>query len=335
MSAPAVDAPGEGPASAGPRGRRAAAIARDLLPVVGLVVLVVWFSVASPFFLDATNFRNLVTDSATLLLGAFGVTVVILVAEIDLSVGAVTSLLAVAMAQLLDSGTPWPLAAAAAVAAGIAVGLLNGAVTVFGDIPSFIVTLGTFSAATGLAFVLTGSIAVPITDEGFVTSLYFATILGLPVALYVVAAAFVAVWVLMRRTATGREMVAVGTNVRAARHSGVRVGTVRLTAFAVMGLMVGLGAVLAAARLGSGTPDAFPSLTLDVIAAAIIGGASLTGGRASLSRTLLGALLIAVLNNGLVLVGANTDIQFAIKGGIILVAVLLDRSSSTSAGGAT
>ena len=301
---------------------------RDALPVLGLLGLVAWFTSASPFFLDRVNATNLLTDASTLLVCAFGMTLVILIGEIDLSVAAVVSLLAVVLARLLAAGVPWPAVVLVVLLAGTAVGLLHGALTVYGDIPSFIVTLGTFSVATGLAYTLTGSIAVPVADQVFLDLFYTRTWAGVPVPLVLVALAFASAWVFLRRSAVGRELYAVGANREAARFSGVQVARVRLLVFAVMGLLVGAGAVFAAARLGSGAPNAFPTLTLDTIAAVIIGGAALTGGRASLARTLLGVLLIAVLNNGLTLLNVDSSLQYVIKGVIILLAVLLDRSAA-------
>jgi ribose transport system permease protein len=301
---------------------------RDALPVLGLLGLVAWFSSVSPYFLDGVNATSLLIDASTLLVCAFGMTLVVLIGEIDLSVAAVVSLLAVLLARLLTAGLPWPAVVLLVLLAGVAIGLLNGVLTVYGDIPSFIVTLGTASVATGLAYTLTGSIAVPIVDLAFLDLLYTRTWAGLPVPLLLVALLFAVAWVLLRRTPVGRELYAVGANREAARCSGVRVEQVRLLVFGVMGVLVAAGAVLAAARLGSGAPNAFPTLTLDTIAAVVIGGAALTGGRASLPRTLLGVLLIAVLNNGLTLLNVDSSLQYVVKGAIILVAVLLDRSAA-------
>lgn len=308
--------------------RRWAGAVRDILPMLGLLALVAWFASASPFFLDKVNITNLLTDASTLMVCAFGMTLIILIGEIDLSVAAMISLLSIVLARLLAAGLSWPLAVLLVLAVGCLIGIVNGALTVFGDIPSFIVTLGMFSVSTGLAYTLTNGIALPIADISFLDVFYNRQWLGVPIPLVAVAVAFGAVRILMQRTAVGREMCAIGANREAARFSGVEVARVRLVTFAVMGLLVGVGAVFAAARLGSGAPNAFPTLTLDVIAAVVIGGAALTGGRAHLSRTLLGVLLIAVLNNGLTLLNVNSYLQYIVKGVIILVAVLLDRSSS-------
>ncbi len=306
-------------------------LVRSLLPVIALVLVFVGLSIISPFFLNLSNLQGLVNDSATLMLCAFGMTLVILVGEIDLSVGAVTSFLGVMLALALGAGLAWPLGAVIVLLAGILIGIVNGAITVYGDIPSFIVTLGMMSVVTGLSYVLIGGIAVPIADVAFLDLLYFVQILGLPVNFFIVLVCFVAAAFLRSRMVVGREMVAVGLNRDAANMSGIRVRRVRMFAFAAMGLLVGIGAVLAAARLGSGAPNSFPSLTLDVIAAVVIGGASLFGGRAWMWRTLVGALLIAVLNNGMNLLNIESSLQFTIKGALILVAVLIDQVGGKAA----
>ncbi|RVT81792.1 ABC transporter permease [Rhodobacteraceae bacterium CCMM004] len=304
---------------------RAARLARTLLPYAGLIGLIVYFSLASDFFLNQRNFERLITDSATLIVVSLGMTLVILLGEIDLSVGAVVALLSVLLAQMLGLGWPWPVAVLGALALGLLVGAINGALTVIGDIPSFIVTLGTSAIATGLAFIFTGAISVPIYDVVFLDLFYSDTILGLTVPLLLCIVAFAGTLLALTRTAWGRELTAIGANAAAARIAGVPVRRDKVLVFVAMGGLVAVGAILSAARLGSGAPGAAPSLTLDAIAAVIIGGASLFGGQASLVRTLLGALLIAVLNNGMVLLNINVDAQYVVKGVIILLAVVLER----------
>lgn len=303
-------------------------VLRDVMPYLGLLLLVGCFSLSSEFFFNARNFERLATDSATLMLVAFGMTLVILIGEIDLSVSAVVGLLSVILAQFLLAGMAWPLAIALVILISVGIGSLNGAITVYGDIPSFIVTLGMLAIATGLAFVFTGAVSVAILQYDFLDLFYSDQILGVPIPLLIVAIAFLACLFTLNRTRFGRELFAIGANKEAARLSGVSVKQRKVAVFAIMGLLVGLGAVLSAARLGNGAPGSSPTLTLDAIAAVIIGGASLFGGWASVLRTLLGALLIAVLNNGMVLLNVNIDAQYIIKGVIILFAVVLERLAS-------
>jgi ribose/xylose/arabinose/galactoside ABC-type transport system permease subunit len=222
------------------------------------------------------------------------------------------------------------VATALTVLISVGIGTLNGLLTVLGGIHSFVVTLGMNAIATGLAFVLTGAVSVPIQNTTFLDLFYWVAVFGIPVPLIAIVIAFIACFVALRRTAFGRELYAIGANMEAARLSAVPVKRDKILVFVIMGLLVGIGGILAAARLGSGSPPTNLALTLDAIAAVIIGGASLFGGRASLVRSVTGALLIGVLNNGMVLLNITTDAQFIIKGVIILFAVVLERVAAES-----
>jgi ribose transport system permease protein len=301
---------------------------RDLAPWAALLALILYFSLANDFFLNLRNMERLATDSATLMLVAFGMTLVILLGEIDLSSSAVVPLLCVLLALLMQGGMGWPGAVALVLLAGLGIGFLNGGLTVWGQIPSFIVTLGTMAVATGLAYILTGAISVPILDETFLWLFYDARLLGLPVPVVLVVLGFLGVLILSARTRFGHELRAVGANPKAAALSGVPVARRRIAVFVLMGGLTAVGALLAGARLASGAPGSAQSLTLDAIAAVVIGGASLFGGRAFVARTLVGAALIGVLNNGLVLMNVNINAQYLIKGLIILAAVVLERAAS-------
>ena len=192
---------------------RAAKLLRDALPYLGLVLLIAYFSFASDFFFNLRNFERLASDSATLVIVALGMTLIILLGEIDLSVGAVTALLSVLIAQMMGVGMPWPLAVAATLALSFAIGLLNGMITVLGGIHSFVTTLGMNAVATGLAFIFTGAISVPIYDITFLDLFYSDTILGIPVPLILVLISFAACLVTLRLTAFGRELYAIGANI--------------------------------------------------------------------------------------------------------------------------
>ena len=310
--------------------QRVGNIVRTAAPIVGLVGLFIYFSLANEFFLDAFNLQNLITDNATLLICAAGMTLVILIAQIDLSVGALVSLLGIYAAKALESGLTWPIAVIITIALGGLIGLGSGAITAIGRIPSFITTLGLAGIATGLTYITTDSIAVSILDIDFLDIFYANTWFGLPIPFFLILGVYALIGVLLRFSVFGRNLFAVGGNPRAARVAGISWSRSTILVFGIMGLTIGLGAVLVAARLGTGTPNATPTLTLDVIAAVIIGGAALNGGRAALWRTLVGGLLISVLNNGLILMNVNAYYQYVIKGLIILLAVLLDRTQRSA-----
>jgi len=293
--------------------------------IAGVALLVAFFSWRSPFFFNADNFVNVLNQSAPLLIASFAMTFVILSGEIDLSIGAVVSLIGILVAKSMEAGYAWPLAVVVALVVGCLIGLVNGAVTVYGRIPSFIVTLGTYSVARGLSFALTGAVAVAVLDLDFLDLLAFRETLGLTGVVWIACVAFVLLHVVLTRTTFGKRVYAVGGNPRAAALSGVPVERVKIGVFVLAGALSGLAAIVLTARLGTGFVEGARGLELDAIAAVVLGGTAFSGGRGSLVRTLLGALLIGILNNGLTLLNVTSYYQFVIKGAIIIGAVLLDR----------
>lgn len=298
---------------------------RTAAPFVALVAVCVYFAVRSPAFLTVTNLRSLLIASTPLAITAAAMTMVILVGEIDLSVGPVVSLCAIVFALLLSSGVPLAAAVPGALLAGAAVGVVNGVVTVYGQIPSFITTLGMFSIADGVSYLISGRSTISITDPTFFAIFYDARPFGIPVPGMFTLGTLLLVGVVLRFTPFGRAIYAVGGNAPAAVMSGVSATRTKLKVFIFSGALVGLAGLMLAARLASGKPDAAPALTLDAIAAVIIGGTSLMGGRGSVARTVLGITLISVLTNGFGLLNVDTNVQFTIKGVIVVVAVLIDR----------
>jgi ribose transport system permease protein len=296
------------------------------LGVLGaIIVLVIYFSLNSPVFFDTSNFVNIGRQTTLLAIAAFAMTFVILSGEIDLSIGAVASLIGMFTAIALRDGLPWFAAFAVALISGMLFGLLNGVITVIGRVPSFIVTLGTFSVARGIAFAITNRTAVPVNDESYLTIFAQADIGGIAIAVIYAALLFVVLHLLLTRTQFGTSVYAVGGNASAARLSGIPVARIKILVFMLAGLLVGIAAALQTARLASAPVEAARNLELDAIAAVVLGGTSFTGGRGSLVRTILGALLIGILNNGLQLTGVDSYVQLVIKGVIIVGAVLLDR----------
>ena len=292
---------------------------------VAFVIVVVTFASLSEFFLTFDNFLNIGRQTAVLFVAAFAMTFVILSGEIDLSVGALASLVGVVIALLLADGWPLALALAAGLATGMAVGFVNGVLAIKGRIPSFIVTLGMFSALRGVSFLLTQSTAISINSDAMLTIFADAEPLGIPAPILFVVALFIGLHVLLTRTRFGAYVYAVGGNAAATRLSGINTDRIKIAVFALGGTVVAFAGILLTARLGTGLAEGARNLELDAIAAVVLGGTSFSGGRGSLVKTVMGALLIGTLNNGLTLLNISYFAQLIIKGAIIIAAVLLDQ----------
>lgn len=290
---------------------------------VALVVLATFFLTFAPFFGTAQNVRDIMTQITLNTILAVGMTFVILVGGIDLSVGSGIALCAVVSGTVLTSGAGLLPAIVVSIGIGTAVGFINGFVTEFWRVPSFIVTLGMLYVARGAAQQYTG--AATIYDlPPVLTSFGTATVVGLP-AVFVVALLLVALaWFVLSRTVFGRMVYATGNNEEAVRLSGHRTGTIKVVCFMIGGAAVGIAAIVYMARLGVASPILGQGYELNAIAAVVIGGASLTGGRGSVIGTLLGACLLGVLSNGLLLMGVSDFQRTMITGGVIIVAVILD-----------
>jgi ribose/xylose/arabinose/galactoside ABC-type transport system permease subunit len=293
--------------------------------VLAILALFSYFSLASPVFFDGNNLLNIGRQIALLAVAAFAMTFIILSGEIDLSVGAVAALIGILLAMALRSEYPIPVALLIALGAGISAGAINGFITAYLRVPSFIVTLGMFSVARGIAFAITNQRAISVSNEDFLYAFAGAEPLGIAVSVWYVAATLLALNFLLTRTSFGTHVYAVGGNMLAARLSGIPARRMKLLIFMLAGGLVGVGAILQTARVSTGFVDAGRNLELDAIAAVVLGGTSFTGGRGSLVRTVLGVLLIGILNNGLTLLNVQSYYQLVIKGAIIIIAVLLDR----------
>ena len=292
--------------------------------LAALAVLILLFALRSDHFLTSLTATTLLNQIPALTVVAVGLTGVLIVGGIDLSVGSVLALSAAAIgAAIVD--WQWPLwaAAAAGVALGLAAGTLNGLITVAWSLPSFIVTLGTLEIARGAAYLVTRSQSMYI---GAAVEPVGAPIPGLGLspafvsALLLVASA----QVVLARTILGRYMIAVGTNEQAVRLSGIDPRRVKLAVFIIAGGLAGLGGLFNVARLESADPNAGVGMELSAIAAVVIGGTSLMGGRGSVVNSFLGVLIITVLQTGLAQVGASEPAKRIITGVVIVLAVIID-----------
>lgn len=293
--------------------------------LIGILVLAVFFSLSTPYFFDAQNFVNIGQQTTILAIAAFAMTFIILAGEIDLSIGSVASLVGIFVAMALRDGYPVPIAVAIGLVSGVVAGLINGTITVLGRVPSFIVTLGMFSAARGVAYAITNARAISVNDPVFLDLFARSSPLGVSATVWYAMISFLTLHLLLTRTSFGTSVYAVGGNADAAHYSGIDIRRVKLYVFILAGALTGLTGILLTARLGTGFVEGARNLELDAIAAVVLGGTSFSGGRGSLVRTLLGALLIGMLNNGMSLMNVSSYFQLVIKGLIVIGAVLLDR----------
>lgn len=289
-------------------------------------ILLVVFSFASPWFLSIDNFLNIGRQTALVSIIAVGMTFVIIARQIDLSVGSTLALsgmsAALAMAYVGDN---WIIGAIAGIGTGALVGAINGVVTTRLNIPSFLVTLGTLSAARGLALMVTTTRPEIITNDSFIAIFGEGDIAGVPVPIIWTVLTVIAGILLLHYSVFGRQIYAAGGNPTAALYSGINTRRVTTLAFILTGMLAGLAALVLSARSHAARPDVVQGMELDVIASATLGGCSLFGGRGFVLGTLLGSLIIGTLNNGLVLLGVSSSLQLVIKGAIIVAAVAFTR----------
>ncbi|MBO0902999.1 ABC transporter permease [Jiella sp. MQZ13P-4] len=297
-------------------------------PLIGLVLLCIAFSFASQYFLSIRNALNVLDQVTVLGILAIGMTMVIIIGGIDLSVGSVLALSMMSMGWLERmAGLPLPLAMVLGVLTGAACGLVSGCLITFARLPAFIATLAIMSVARGLANLLTDGrqiVGYPdwFTNLATVRHLgFFSVTVTVFVVLMIVAGIF------LRYRATGRNLFAIGGNPEVARLAGIDVRRYTILTYVVSGALAGVAAVTLAARLDSSQPSAGLGIELDTIAAVVIGGASLVGGVGSIAGTLIGVLIIGVLRNGLNLVGVSPFFQMVVIGAVIALAVTFDTMS--------
>ena len=293
-----------------------------MLPV--LIVICIFFAVLTPNFLTQNNMVNVVRQASINIVLAAGMTFVILTGGIDLAVGSVLGFTAViAVAVSLVPALGWA-AVPLALLAGLLVGVLTGMTVAYVGLPPFIVTLGTYTAIRGAAYLVAGGTTVINSKIGFawIGNGYLGPVPWLVIiALLTIAiSAFI-----LHSTVLGVHVYATGGNAQAARLTGIPVPFVLIFAYGVSGLLSGLGGVMSASRLYSAQGQLGIGYELDAIAAVILGGTSFSGGIGTVFGTLIGALIIAVLNNGLTLMNVSFYWQLVIKGAVIVLAVTLDR----------
>ena len=291
--------------------------------LAALVILIIIFGLTAQNFFTITTFKTIANQVPDITIIAAGMTFVLIIAGIDLSVG---SVMALCSAVLGIAVVNWQMPLIAAILlcclTGLACGLLNGAAVVRWKLPSFIVTLAMLEIARGAAYLVTSSRTIYIGSS--VERISDAAIGGISlpaiIAFFVIAAA----QIVLSYTTFGRYMIAVGTNEEVVRLSGIDPRPIKIAVFTICSFLAAIAAVIHTARLSSADPNAGIGMELSAIAAVVIGGTSLMGGRGSVVKTFLGVLIIGVLGTGLAQIGAQEPTKRLITGLVILAAVILD-----------
>jgi len=303
--------------------------------LLGLLLMVVIFSVSAEGFFSIDNFWLVLTQISVNMCISVGMTLVILTGGIDLSVGSILALSGVVMAGLLKNGLELPafnlfigLTVLGAVLAGLLVGsflgLFNGIMITVLRIPPFVATLAMMTIARGLTQLWTGGAAITGLGEifGYVGT---ARLAGVPVRVWTCVVIVGIAILVLKKTRFGRYVYAVGGNERAAKLSGLNVNRIKLRVYTIAGALSAVGGLIVTSKLDSATPVAGDGYELDSIAAVVIGGTSLSGGKGSVLGTVVGTLIIGVLNSGLIILRVAPFWQKVIKGCVILLAVAIDR----------
>lgn len=295
--------------------------------ILVLIVLCILLSLVTDSFASMKNITNVMRQISITGVLAVGMSFAFIVSEIDLSVGSVVGFMGGLLTLMLAGGVSFPAAVLAVIALCIVIGGFNGLITTHFMIPSFVVTLAMEYMLRGGLYIMSGG--TPITGlPEWLVDFGLSSFLGLPSPVWIMFAVFLAGWIILSRTTLGRNLFAIGGNIRAADYSGINVLLVKASAFVICSICAGIAAILQTARLGSAQPSAGTGMEMEAIVAACLGGMSMGGGYGSVIGVLMGTMLLGVISNGMVLMGIDSYYQQIVKGLIILGAVLYNMRSN-------
>ena len=295
-----------------------------LSTLTGLIVLCAVFTVLSPYFLSVRNILTVATQTAVIAIIAIGQTYVMITTGIDLSIGSNIALAGMISGLAMTNGIPVSVSVLLGLLSGTLVGFLNGVMITYGDMPPFIATLGTMTAVRGLSLTLTQGIPISSLPASF-TVIGTGSTLGIPNPVIIMLALTVFFAFVLSRTTLGRYVYAAGSNMEAARLSGVDTKKVVTMVYVISGFLAACAGLISAARIISAQPAAGEGYELDAVASSVIGGVSSLGGEGMIGGTFIGAFVIGVLRNGLNLIGVSPFIQKIVIGCVIVGAVFFDR----------
>lgn len=300
--------------------------ARELLLAGACIVAVLVFSAASPYFLTLDNGATVLRNSVELLLVSLGMTLLLAMGSIDVSVGMVMGLSAIVVGRLLQAGVDPFLAGAAGPVAGALLGVVTACAVVLGRIPAIVGTLGLLGVYRAGIFLLLGGAWLSGLPSSL-TEVLSARPFGVPVSLLVIALAYLLVWLALRRTPFGPHILAIGNAEEKARLSGVAVTRTRFATFIVSGFLCGVAASFYISTYRNVEMTIGSTLPLEAVAAVVLGGTSVLGGRCSLLGTVLGVVLLRLLQNGLLLIGVPSLWQTVVTGALLLAVLGAEASA--------
>jgi ribose transport system permease protein len=298
-----------------------------LLRLIALALIVITLSLTSEAFLTSNNVLNVLRQTALLFLLASGLTIVILTAGLDLSVGANIGLSACLAATIIKSTGSISLALLVGMGSGFLIGLINGGLIAFLRIPPFIATYGMLWILHGVTYWFMGGETIHGFPAEF-RAIGSGYLWGIPIPVFLMLAFLLVGMIFLQRTRWGQDIYSVGANREAARLSGIPVNSRLVLAYVMSGLMAGLASLIFLARLNSAEGDIGEAMTLPAIAAVLIGGTSLFGGVGTITGTLIGALILTLVLNGMNLLSINASWQPLVTGIIVIAAVYFDNLSN-------
>ena len=299
-------------------------ILRGNVPWVVLIALVLAFNIMSPSFISYRNIYNILIQNSYLIVVAFGVTLIMMAGEMDLSVGYQISLIGILTAKALNAGWPVAICVLMSCVIGVAICILNCLMAKKLGLPLLLISLGTMTICQGMSYVISGAYSFYDFPDSFrfLGQGYIANVISVPVLIALIC--FVVLSVMLNRTYFGRYIYALGSNAEAANLAGINVSRTLLSIAAIEGICIGLSTVLVIGKLGSAQSNVGVGTEFVVLTAVILGGVSIRGGEGKLSGSLAGILILAVLSNGMQLAKLGTYVQYIAKGTIMLFAVSFD-----------
>ena len=291
-----------------------------LLSLIGLCMI---STIISPVFLSVNNLMNVLRTASLTAICAMGYMFVILLGEMDLSVGSMQAVVGIVSVMILNFTKNVPAALLGGLIAGAVLGCINGLLVTKAGINSLIASLGTMAILRGTAYIITNGVSIQANIPGFEV-LGTGYIGPFPIPFLIAVVIFAALYFVLNKTVFGRNVYAVGGNYSAARLCGINVGRIKMAAYIIVGVLTALSGYILACRLNSAQPNAGDGFEFQVISAVVLGGVSLSGGKGNLTGAVIGVLILSVLSNALVLAGVSSFYQEVSRGIVILLAVYID-----------